>query len=68
MDGMWGGDGAGDAPAATGRGRSAEGEVADDLGQEAVDREALDRQLKILSRVAAVLRHMRGKRDQQCAA
>ncbi len=68
MDGVWSGEGAGDAPAAIGTARSAESEIANGRGQEAVDREALDRQLKILSRVAAVLRHMRGKRDEPCAA
>ncbi len=63
MDGLWGGDGAGEAPAAKATAPPEDGEIANARGQEAVDREALDRQLTILSRVVAVLRHLRTKRD-----
>ncbi len=68
MDRMWGGEAAGDAAGAAGLTPLGDGGIADASGHQPVDREVLDRQLTILSRVAAVLRHMRAKREQPCAA
>ncbi len=67
MDRMWDGEAAGDAAGAAGL-TPPDGGIADASGHQPEDREALDRQLTILSRVAAVLRHLRRKRDEQCAA